>query len=151
MGIDLIDGAILRILQQDCTTALEDISERVNLSRNACWRRIKMLEDRGFIRKRVALMDPETLGLGLQVFIQIKTAQHSSDWAKKFAQTTQSIPEITAVHLMSGDLDYLIHAWVRDMKAYDHLYQRLTKNIDFSDVSASFVMEEIKSTTELPI
>lgn len=151
MGQDKTDAAILRILQQDASLCLDDISERVNLSRNACWRRIKILEDQGYIRKRVALLDPEKLDLGLQVFIHVKTANHSSDWAANLATVTRAIPEITAVHRMSGDLDYLIHAWVRDMKSYDHLYQRLTKNLSFSDVSASFVMEEIKATTELPI
>jgi Lrp/AsnC family transcriptional regulator len=100
---------------------LDDISERVNLSRNSCWRRIKILEDQGYIRKRVALLDPEKLDLGLQVFIHVKTANHSSDWAANLATVTRAIPEITAVHRMSGNLDYLIHAWVRDMKSYDHL------------------------------
>ena len=151
MGFDTQDRAILRIIQQDATIGLEDLSDRVNLSRNACWRRLKLLEERGVIRKRVALLDPEALDLGLQVFIHVKTADHSITWAAKFAQVTCSLPEITAVHRMSGDLDYLIHAWVCDMKSYDHLYQRLTKNLSFSDVSASFVMEEIKATTELPI
>ena len=151
MGFDSQDRAILRIIQQDATIGLENLSDRVNLSRNACWRRLKLLEERGVIRKRVALLDPEALDLGLQVFIHVKTADHSITWAAKFAQVTRSLPEITAVHRMSGDLDYLIHAWVRDMKSYDHLYQRLTKNLSFSDVSASFVMEDIKATTELPI
>lgn len=151
MGLDSYDTAILTALQRDCTIALDDLGDIVNLSRNACWRRIKALEERGFIKRRVALLDQEKLGLGLQVFIHVKTNDHSPQWAAKFAAATRAIPNIVSVHRMSGDLDYLIRAWVADIAAYDHLYQRLTKDVAIADVSASFVMEDIKSTTELPL
>ena len=130
---------------------MEALGDKVGLSRNACWRRIKALDQAGAIRRRVAILDAEMLGLGLSVFIQIRTNSHSADWAKKFSEAMRDLPEILGAYRMSGDLDYLIRARVADVAAYDRLYQRLIQKIEVSDVSASFVMEELKETTELPI
>ncbi|MXU66278.1 Lrp/AsnC family transcriptional regulator [Oceanomicrobium pacificus] len=149
--IDTLDRKILHQLQQDATLPLEELGNRVGLSRNACWRRVKQLEDAGFLRGRVALLDPEKLDLGLSVFIQIRTNRHDADWLARFASATRAMPEILGVYRMSGDLDYLVRARVADMKAYDRMYQRLIEKIELSDVSASFVMEDIKDTTALPV
>ena len=81
----------------------------------------------------------------------MRTNEHDPDWLKKFADATRSMPEILGAYRMSGDLDYLIRAQVRDMPAYDRFYQRLIKRIKLADVSASFVMEQIKETTALPL
>mgnify|MGYP001952173422 CR=1 FL=1 len=151
MEIDALDRKILGELQRDASAAIEDIGERVGLSRNACWRRIKRMEAEGIIRARVALVDPCALNLDLQVFIAVRTSSHDPDWLTKFAQATRDLPQITGAYRMSGDLDYLIRARVSDMAGYDALYQRLIRRVPMSDVSASFVMEEIKDTTALPI
>ncbi len=103
------------------------------------------------IAKRVALLDAEKLGLGLTVFILIRTSSHDADWLAKFARATREMPEILGAYRMTGDLDYLIRARVADVAGYDRLYRRLIERVEMSDVSASFVMEEIKETTELPI
>lgn len=149
--IDEIDRRILNQLQRDSTIPLEDLGERVGLSRNACWRRIRALESAGLIRARVALLDPQALGLGLSVFMLLRTSSHSPGWLDKFAKATRDIPEILGAYRMTGDLDYLIRARVRDMADYDRLYRRLIERVEMSDVSASFVMEELKETTELPV
>ena len=149
--IDDLDRRILRELQRDAGLSLDTLGEKVGLSRNACWRRIGLLEETGIIRSRVALLDPVKLGYGLTVFIQIRTNAHAADWLKTFSSATRSIPEITGVYRMSGDLDYLIKAHVADMADYDRVYQQLIRKVPLSDVSASFVMEEIKHTTELPL
>lgn len=149
--IDTIDRRILAELQVDASLSVEQLAERVHLSRNACWRRVKLLEERGVIRARVALVDPEKLGFGLSVFILVRTSRHEPDWLKQFRDAVVSLPEITGVYRMSGDLDYVLRARVADMKAYDRLYQRLIAKVPLSDVSASFVMEEIRDTTELPV
>jgi len=149
--IDNLDRRILAELQRNCDTSLEALGEKVGLSRNACWRRIKALETAGVIRNRVALLDAAKLGLGLSVFIQIRTSNHAADWLENFARATREMPEILGAYRMTGDLDYLIRARVADVAAYDRLYQRLIKKIDVSDISASFVMEELKETTELPL
>lgn len=149
--IDTFDGKILRLLQSDADMPLEAIGDRIGLSRNAVWRRIKALEASGTIRARVALLDPERLGLGLTVFMLIRTDRHAPDWLEAFARATRDIPEILGAYRMTGDLDYLIRARVTDVKDYDRLYQQLVRRIELADVSASFVMEEIKETTVLPI
>ena len=149
--IDDIDRRILNILQRDAGQSLDAIGELVGLSRNACWRRIGALEKAGLIKARVALLDAEQLGLGLTVFIQVRTNAHEPDWLWKFSAATKGMPEILSVYRMSGDLDYLIRAKVADMAGYDRLYQRLISKVALSDVSASFVMEEIKDTHELPL
>ena len=148
---DDLDKKILRELQADASTPIEELGEKVGLSRNACWRRIKLLEENGVIQKRVALASPDALGLGLQVFIAVRTNDHHQGWLDRFSRAMKDIPEITGAYRMSGDLDYLIRARISDIKDYDALYQRLIRKVQMSDVSASFVMEELKATTALPI
>ena len=151
MQLDPIDRRILAQLQQDSDISLDVLGEAVGLSRNACWRRVKHLESTGVIRKRVALLDPDKLDLKLSVFIQIRTQHHDAEWLQKFARAIEATPEVMGAYRRSGDLDYLLHARVADMAEYDALYKRLTSRIELSDVSASFVMEEIKATTALPV
>lgn len=148
---DEIDRRLLVELQRDAAQSLEVLGAAVNLSRNACWRRIRTLEKAGIIKGRVTLLNAAKLGLGLSVFIQVRTNAHAPDWLEKFSKATQSMPEILGVYRMTGDLDYLIRARVADMAGYDQLYQDLIRRVPLSDVSASFVMEEIKETTQLPL
>ncbi|MBU2982382.1 Lrp/AsnC family transcriptional regulator [Lentibacter algarum] len=149
--IDDIDRRILRNVQANSDLSLDALSAEVGLSRNACWRRLKQLQQAGVIKRRVALLDAGKLGLGLTVFIQVRAATHTADWSTDFARAARALPEIQAVYRMSGDLDYLLRARVKDMVGYDALYQKLIKRVSMADVSASFVMEDIKDTTELPI
>lgn len=149
--IDDLDRKILSELQRESDQNLDAMGERVGLSRNAVWRRIKRLEETGIVRQRVALLDASRLELGLMVFIQVRTSRHDPGWLDKFAAAMRETPEVLGAYRMSGDLDYLIRARVRDMAAYDRLYQRLIRKVDLADVSASFVMEELKDTTALPV
>lgn len=148
---DTADRRILGEIQRDASQSLDALGDAVGLSRNACWRRMRALETAGVIKGRVALLDPIHLDLPLMVFIQIRTNAHAPDWLEKFSAATRAMPEIMGVYRMSGDLDYLIRARVANMARYDHLYQRLIRKVPLSDVSASFVMEEIKETTQLPL
>ena len=149
--LDTLDRKILSELQRDAELSLDVLGDRVGLSRNACWRRVKALETDGIIARRVAILDADKIGLGLTVFIQIRTDQHDPNWLTNFARAARLMPEILGAYRMTGDLDYLIKARVRDVADYDRLYQRLIERVPLSDVSASFVMEEIKDTTELPL
>lgn len=151
MTLDDLDRRILSVLQTDASLGLEDIGARVGLSRNAVWRRIRALEEAGIIRARVAVLDAAKLGLGLTVFIFVRTRSHDPGWLEDFARATRDMPEIQGAYRMTGDLDYLIRARVADVAAYDALYQRLIRKVEMSDVSASFVMEELKETTALPL
>jgi Lrp/AsnC family transcriptional regulator len=149
--LDEIDRAILRALQSDATLSVDDISTAVNLSRNACWRRIKVMEQTGVITGRVALVDPASVGVPLTAMVLIRTNAHDAGWLKQFQATLQSFPEIVGAYRMTGDLDYVLRVRVADVPAYDAFYKRLTSQISVSDISASFVMEELKETTAVPL
>ena len=149
--MDSFDRNILRILQQDCTAPVSEVAAQVGLSTTPCWRRIQAMEKSGIITKRVALADPEKLNVGLSIFVMIKTNQHNPSWLADFAKIAVDFPEIVEFYRMSGDVDYLLKVVVPDMKAYDNFYKQLITKADFSDISSSFAMEEIKYTTALPV
>lgn len=149
--MDRIDRKILQHLQRDASLSIADLAESVGLSSTPCWRRVQALERAGVILRRVALADPEKLNLGVTVFVRLKTSQHSEAWLKRFASAVETIPEIVEFYRMSGDIDYLLKIVVPDIAGYDAVYQRLIAKVDFSDVSANFAMETIKSTTALPV
>lgn len=149
--LDDIDRALLRLLQADAAQSVDTLADRVHLSRNACWRRIKRLEAEGIVQKRVAIVDPTAVGLALQVFVLIRTNDHSAAWLRAFGQAVRTMPEIVAAQRMTGDLDYVLRVRVADMPAYDRFYQRLIDKVAIADVAASFVMEDVKETTALPI
>ncbi len=151
MKLDDTDRRLLAELQIDASESLEKVGQRIGLSRNACWTRIRKLEQAGIIKARVALVEPDKINLGLSVFIAIRTNEHDPDWLETFARETGAMAEIQGVYRTSGDLDYLIRARVPDVAAYDALYQRLIRKVRLADVSASFVMQEIKETTALPL
>lgn len=145
------DRQILRELQRDASIAIEALAERVNLSRNACWRRVKVLEEKGVIRGRVALLDPAKLNLGLTAFIAIRTSAHDQQWLDRFSAAVKDIPEIIGVYRTTGETDYMLQAVVPDIAGYDRLYKRLIARVPLTDVSSFFVMEKVKETTELPV
>lgn len=149
--LDDFDKAILRLLQRDASQSVEAIAEQVSLSRNACWRRIKMMEDAGVITGRVALADPAHLGCPLEVMVMIRAGRHDADWLEAFHRAVRAMPEVVGAYRMTGDLDYLLRVRVADVPAYDAFYKRVIARIPLSDISASFVMEEIKETTALPV
>ena len=151
MQLDEIDKRILVHVQENADQSVEKLSEAVGLSRNACWTRLKRLQDEGVITKRVMLVDPKKINLGLTVFIAVRTNEHDPEWLEVFAKATKTMPEIQGVYRTSGDLDYLLQARVPDVEAYDALYQKLIRKVKLMDVSASFVMQEIKQTTSLTL
>ena len=149
--MDRIDKKILDFLQTDATLPVGDIAARVGLSATPCWRRIRNLEKAGIIQRRVALLDPEKLNLGITVFVALKTSQHNYEWLENFADAVSGIDEVVEFYRMSGDTDYLLRIVVPDIAGYDAVYKRLIQAADLSDVSSSFAMERIKYTTALPL
>ncbi len=149
--LDTFDLKILTALQRDATQSMDDLAAAAGLSRNACWRRMRNLEARGVIRKRVALLDPARAGCPLQAFVMVRTNAHDADWMEKFGRAVRLLPEITGAHRMTGELDYVLRVRVADVPAYDAFYKKLIAMVPVSDISASFVMEDIKDTTELPL
>ncbi len=149
--LDAFDLKILHLLQGDATMPLSDISAKVGLSSTPCWRRIQKLEEAGVIRKRVALLDRDALNVGVTVFVAIRTQQHNARWLRDFARAVSGFPEVVDCYRMAGDIDYLLRLVLPDIAAYDAFYKRLIAKIELNDVTSMFAMEQIKSTTELPL
>ena len=148
---DGFDVKVLKELQCDSSQSLEELAGRVGLSPTATWRRVQKLDQSGAIRKRVALLDRDILNVGVTVFIAIRTNQHNAEWLEKFGAVVNSIPEIVDFYRMSGQIDYLLKAHVSDLKSYDALYKKLIARIELTDVTSMFAIEELKSTTEIPL
>ncbi|WP_028669489.1 Lrp/AsnC family transcriptional regulator [Saccharospirillum impatiens] len=148
---DNIDKAILNLLQNDATLSVQAIAEKVNLTTSPCWRRIQALEEQGYIRRRVALLNRQPLALGVDVFVFIRTREHNDTWLTDFTEAVQAMPEVMEAYRMSGDVDYLLRVVVADIAAYDRFYKRLVSRVKLADVSSSFAMEQLKYTTALPL
>ncbi|AMO23305.1 Lrp/AsnC family transcriptional regulator [Ramlibacter solisilvae] len=149
--MDKKDREILSILQRDGTTPLAVLAKAVHLSPTPCWRRVQKLQESGVIRGQVVLCDPARLNLPVTVFVAIRASQHSDAWTKRFVQGTRDIPEIVEIYRMSGDVDYLLKVVAPDIAGYDAVYKRLIRAVELQDVSSSFAMEVLKSTTALPL
>ena len=149
--MDTTDLKILAILQEDSSVSVGEIANRVGLSQTPCWRRIQRLEADGVIRKRVALLDPQAVGVGLTVFVEIETGDHSREWLDRFAAEMTAMPEVMEVHRMAGDVDYLLRIAVADMAAYDGFYRRLVALLPMKNVTSRFAMELVKGTTAFPL
>ena len=149
--LDATDLQILECLQADASQPVAAIAERVHLSTNACWNRIKRLEEDGVIQKRVALLDATRVGAGLTIFVLIRAAEHSQEWFEHFAATVRAIPSVTEFHRTSGDVDYLLKLQVADVASYDEVYKLLIGSTRCAEVRAVFSMEELKRTTAVPL
>lgn len=149
--MDSIDLKILALLQKDATLSIAAIGEQVGLSQTPCWKRIQRLEADGVIDRRVAVLDPVKLGLGLTVFVSIETADHSKDWLEQFADRIAAMPEVLEFYRMAGDVDYMLRVVVADMAAYDTFYKSLIATLPLKNVTSRFAMEKVKSTTALPL
>jgi Lrp/AsnC family transcriptional regulator len=149
--MDKLDKKILELLQKNGGLTAAELADRIGLSKAPCRRRITRLEEEGVIKQTVALLDARSLNLGTTVFVTLKTGNHSEAWFDKFVKAVRDIPEVTEIHRMSGDVDYLMRIVVPDIDAYDVVYKRLIAAVEFQDVSASFALETIKYTTALPL
>lgn len=152
MKLDKVDRQLLSFLQNDGTLSLNELAERVNLTTTPCWKRLKKLEDEGYIEKRVALLSAEKLDLSFIAFVQLKTSDHSENWYHHFVTTVSDFPEVMEFYRMAGEYDYMMKVLVRDMKCFDEFYKRLVNSVKgLSNVTSTFAMEPIKYTTALPI
>ena len=149
--IDRMDRKILDILQRDCTVPVAEIGKQIGLSTTPCWRRIQKLEEQGVIQKRVAVLNPKEVNVGVTVFVSITTSHHTQDWLDRFHAALKDFPEVVEFYRMSGQVDYLLRVVVPDIERYDAFYKRLISKIELSDVSSAFAMEQIKYTTALPL
>ncbi|MBW8294362.1 Lrp/AsnC family transcriptional regulator [Sphingopyxis sp.] len=149
--LDPFDRKILSALQADATLSLASLSDIVGLSQSPCWKRVKRLENEGFIVGRVTLLDREKLGLGVSVFVSVRTNKHDELWLADFAAAVSEIPEVVEFYRMSGEIDYLLKIVCSGIADYDRIYRKLIRSAELFDVSSSFAMEQIKYTTAVPL
>ncbi|AYO81388.1 MULTISPECIES: Lrp/AsnC family transcriptional regulator [Methylobacterium] len=148
--MDAVDRKILDVLQQDATLPVAELAERVGVSAAPCWRRVKKLEASGVIRGRVALVDRRKVNVPTTVFVAVKAPRHAADWSDAFRRVVAGFPEIVEAWRLTGEIDYLLRIVVPDIEAYDAVYQRLIAKLEFSNLSSSIAMEEMKYTTAVP-
>ena len=149
--MDAIDRKILAVVQEDASLSVAEIGQRVGLSSTPCWKRLQRLEADGVILRRVAVVSPEKVGLGITVFVSVETGDHSNEWLKRFAQLVSAMPEVMEFYRMAGDVDYMLRVVVPDIAGYDTFYKKLIAAVPLKNVTSRFAMERIKSTTALPI
>ncbi|WP_227272322.1 Lrp/AsnC family transcriptional regulator [Roseobacter weihaiensis] len=149
LKLDQIDYRLLEELQRDSAQSQRALSDRIGLSQNACWRRLKALEASGVIRNRTVVLDRTQLGVGLIVFVMIKTRHHSVDWLKHFRQHVSSIPDVIDFFRIGGEYDYLLKIATKDMASYDRVYKRLIEGIELETVTSYFAMEAIEEQRSL--
>lgn len=149
--LDAMDRKLLVLLQRDASLSVAEIGERVGLSATPCWRRIKRLEEDGYIEKRVVLVNRNMVGLPVTAFVNIRTNHYDRDWLKAFKTATANLPEIVEVYDMSGDVDYLMKIVVADIESLNRVCETLLLAVNIAHISSAFVLEQIKHTTEVPV
>jgi Lrp/AsnC family transcriptional regulator len=149
--MDDIDRRLLQMLQEDTTLSIAQMAERVGLSPTPCWKRIQKLEATGVIIRRVAVVDPDKVGVGLSVFVAIEAGEHTPEWLARFSAGIAALPEVMEVYRMAGDIDYMLRVSVADMAEYDAFYKRLIGLAPMKNVTSRFAMERMKHTTAYPL
>jgi len=149
--IDPLDWKILAALQEDASRSLEDLAREIGASKTPVWNRIRKMRKAGIIRGEVALLDPDALGLEACFFVLIRTSEHDANWLDRFMQALKNRPEVVEAHRLAGDIDYILKVRVPNPKAYDEFYRALIREVSIFNVTSTLSMEEIKSTTSLPL
>jgi Lrp/AsnC family transcriptional regulator len=149
--LDDLDRKILVQLQQDGGQSLDDIAKIVGSSKTPVWNRIRKMREAGIIKQQTFLLDAEALGFEACFFVLIRTSEHDAAWQAKFLQALRDRPEVQEAHRLAGDIDYILKVRVANARAYDTFYQALISEVKVHNVTALLSMEEIKSTTMLPL
>lgn len=151
LQIDDIDRRILRALQRDGGLSQRDLAEQVGVSQNACWRRLQNLKGTGIIKGQTVRLDRARLGLGLTVFVLMRTRHHSRDWLDKFRAVVTRIPDVIDFCRIAGEYDYMLKIVTEDMNAYDQIYQRIIEQVELDAVTSYMAMESIADQRSLPV
>ena len=149
--MDDIDRSLLEILQHNATLSIAQMAERVGLSPTPCWKRIQKLEATGVITRRVAVVDPDRVGVGLSVLVSIEAGEHTPQWLERFSAGIGALPEVMDAYRMAGDVDYVLRVAVADMAEYDAFYKRLIAIAPMKNVTSRFAMERLKHSTAYPL
>lgn len=151
MTFDRIDLKILDILQRDATVPVARIADQVGLSQTPCWKRIQKHEEAGVIRARVALLDPDALGLSLTAFVMVEALEHTAEWRAGFLAAVEGLEAVRDVYRLAGNHDFLLRVVVADMAAFDRFYEELTSRVRLRSVNSIFALERVKVSTTLPL
>ena len=149
--IDATDRKILKALQQDASQSLDEIAAKIGSSKTPVWNRIRKMRDAGVIGQQTVVLDAEALGFEACFFVLIRTSEHEADWQAAFLKALRDRPEVQEAHRLAGDIDYILKVRVQNARAYDAFYQALISEVRVHNVTALLSMEEIKSTTMLPL
>jgi Lrp/AsnC family transcriptional regulator len=149
--IDETDRKILAALQRDASQSLDDIAREVGSSKTPVWNRIRKMREGGVIGQHTVVLDADALGLEACFFVLIRTSEHEAEWQARFLKALQDRPEVQEAHRLAGDIDYILKVRVENARAYDRFYQALISEVRVHNVTALLSMEQIKSTTMLPI
>lgn len=149
--IDDLDRKILAELQADASQSLDEIARKVGSSKTPVWNRIRRMKETGVITRQTAILDAEALGLEACFFVLVRTSEHEADWQRRFLDVLKRRPEVLEAHRLAGDIDYILKVRVKNARAYDTFYQALISEVKIHNVTALLSMEEIKSTTVLPL
>lgn len=149
--LDHIDRSILRALQSDSSLSQRELAEKVGLSQNACWRRLKSIQEKGLIEGYTIRLDPAKVGLGLTVFVMVRTRHHSREWLDTFRRTVTTIPNIIDFYRIAGDYDYMLKVMAEDMNAFDRIYQMIIEKVELDTVTSYITMEAIADQRNLPL
>lgn len=149
--IDDTDRKILAALQRDASQSLDDIAREVGSSKTPVWNRIRKMREAGVIGQQTVVLDAEALGFEACFFVLIRTSEHEADWQARFLKALQDRPEVQEAHRLAGDIDYILKVRVENARAYDSFYQALISEVRVHNVTALLSMEQIKSTTMLPL
>ena len=151
VSLDELDRKILIALQDDATRPLDELAQIVGSSRTPVWNRIKRLKASGVIKRQVAIIDPDAVGLEACFFVFIRTSEHDADWLQRFLEAVQGSPAVIEAHRLAGEVDYILKVRVPNPRAYDEFYRELISHVKIFSVTSTLSMEEIKSDSGLPI
>ncbi|MEM6696710.1 MAG: Lrp/AsnC family transcriptional regulator [Pseudomonadota bacterium] len=149
--IDEMDRNILAELQRDAGQSLDEIAKKIGSSKTPVWNRIRKLRDAGVIGQQTVILDAEALGFEACFFVLIRTSEHEADWQNAFLAALKARAEVQEAHRLAGEIDYILKVRVKNARAYDEFYQALISEVRIYNVTALLSMEEIKSTTMLPL
>jgi Lrp/AsnC family transcriptional regulator len=152
VSLDAIDWQILTILQADASLSTAEIASRVGASQSSCWRRIEKMQEAGIIKRRVAILDRQKLGLGSMVFAHVKLQGHGQRSLPQFEEAVRKFPEVMECHTLLGEQDYLLRVVTKDVQAYETFFRKyLSQIVSVQFTNSSMALSEVKSTTELPL
>ncbi|MCY4011772.1 MAG: Lrp/AsnC family transcriptional regulator [Gammaproteobacteria bacterium] len=150
--MDTIDRRILSELQDNADLSMQELGDRVGLSHTPCWRRVKRLEERGIVKRRVALLDAEQLDLAVNVFVNVSLRRHQENALNRFETAVQDVPEVVECYSVSGETDFLLRVVVADVTAYEHLVKATLVHLpEVGNLTSTFALRQVKYTTALPL